>query len=69
MMDCFIPKFRTFVAAMLHQRCGDAYAKLVSQNLNLKEDPDKWDLANLITIFMHPEIMQKVFMQCFDNTK
>ena len=54
MLDCFIPKFRTFVTEMLKAVCGPAYVQSVQEQFHkIRADPETWDLGQLISIFMH----------------
>ena len=48
--------------------CADQYIKSVQDQLpKVKSDPEMWDLAQLISIFLQPKIQEAVFKKCFDE--
>lgn len=55
MLDCFIPKFRVFVTEKLKNICGEQdFVKMTQEAVGqakLKDNPETWDLGQLITIF------------------
>ena len=72
MLDCFIPKFRTFVTEMIKNLCGpdQNFVQLTQEAVGqarLKDNVETWDLGQLVTIFSSAQLQESVFKKCFDE--